>query len=353
MRTLLLLIILYVVIFFTVDAQAKIVFESDRGGERGGIFVMDDDGRNITQLTEAPIQDVDPRWSPDGKRIVFERVITPDKQSGVLFIMDADGANLHQLTDHFGLDTFPSFSPDGKRIVFTSDINREIGVYVMDLDSKAIKKIADYLANYPDWSPDGRHIVFSNAGSNIWIMDANGKNARRLLPPIPEGIRIRRQGPRWSPNGRQILYKEGEFELVQIGPGKWKSVPLAFRYLICDRNGNNIKQLKIPKDWKLGSIVWMDNGKAVLFSADADFDSDQPIDHPDRTYDFYKYYIATDHRTRLTTHSEKYIGGDWVDGVLSVSPQGKLPMLWGELKSFLQSMTADIVNLTLKEQTGK
>lgn len=347
MRTLLLLTTLCVILLFTVDADAKIVFESDRGEKRGGIFVMDDDGRNMMQLTEAPIQDMDPRWSPDGKRIVFERVITPDKQWGVLFIMDADGANLHQLTDHFGVNAFPSFSPDGKRIVFTSDINREIGVYVMDLDSKAIKKISDYLANYPDWSPDGRHIVFSDQGVNIWIMDANGKNARRLHPPNPDGRRILRQEPRWSPDGRQILYKEGEFELVQIAPGKWKSIPLAFRYLICDRNGNNVKQLEIPKDWKLGSIAWMDNGKAVLFSADADFDPDQPIGHPDRTYDLYKYHIATGNMTRLTTHAERYIGGDWISGVLSVSPQGKLRMQWGELKSFLQSITTDVVNMVI------
>ncbi len=344
-----LLTILCVILSFVADARAKIVFESSQGEKRGGIFVMDDDGDNITQLTEEPILDTEPRWSPDGKRIVFERVITPDKQWGDLFIMDADGANLHQLTDHHGLNASPSFSPDGKRIVFTSDLNNKLGVYVMDLDSKAIKKIADFLANYPDWSPDGHHIVFSDQGVNIWIMNADGGNARLLLPPIPEGRRIRRQGPRWSPNGKQILYKEGEFELVQIGPGKWKSVPLAYRYMICDLKGNNIKQLKIPKNWKHGSIAWMDNGKAVLFSADADFDPDQPIGHPDRTYDFYKYHIATNKITRITMHSEKYMGGDWVSGDLSVSPQGKLLRQWGELKTFSQHLNGSKRNTNTPE----
>ena len=330
-------------IVFVVNVNAKIAFESS-GEEHGGIFVMDDNGRNIKQLTQAPNQDIYPRWSPDGKRIVFERVVTPDLQWGHLFIMDADGTNLSQLTNNFGINTFPSFSPDGKRIVFTSDFDGKNGVYVMDLENKDIKKISDFLANYPEWSPDGKHIVFSNQG-NIWIMNANGENARRLLPPIPEGKRIIRQEPRWSPNGKHILYKEGEFELVQIGPGKWKSIPLAFRYLICDQNGNIVKQLEIQNDWKLGSIAWMDDGKAVLFSADADLDPDQPNDHPDRTYDFYRYHIATDKVKRITTRMEKFMGGDWVSGTLSVSPQGKMPVQWGGLKTFLQVMTVDIVKM--------
>jgi TolB protein len=52
------------------SASAKIVFESKRDGNYE-IYVMDDDGSNIQRLTNNLLGDYSPRWSPDGKQIVF------------------------------------------------------------------------------------------------------------------------------------------------------------------------------------------------------------------------------------------------------------------------------------------
>lgn len=337
MRTL--LITLSIILLLATGPSAKIVFETSRGEKPGGIHVMNDDGSNIIQLTEEPFLDNTPRWSPDGKQIVFERVMSENGQQSNLFIINADGTNLRQLTETHPnrADTFPAFSPDGKRIVFSRVLqDKTAGIYVMKLDSGAIKKISDFLADHLDWSPEGRWIIFSNvnAGHNIWIINADGRNAKELLLPIPEEKRIFRGEPRWSPDGKRILYTEGEFKLVQIGPGKWKSVMLEARYIICDHNGDNPQRLGIPNNWKPSSIAWMNDGKTVLFSADADFDSNQPVDSPDRAYDIYKYHIVTGKITPLTTNPGNDVGADWVSGALSISPEGKRPTQWGQIKLY-------------------
>ena len=63
-----------------------------------------------------------------------------------------------------------------------------VGINTLDLDSGEIKEIAHVKASSPNWSPDGKQILYSthpfggDTGGNIWIMDADGNNARQLLP---------------------------------------------------------------------------------------------------------------------------------------------------------------------------
>ena len=93
---------------------------SDRSGSRQ-VWVMNVDGSNQTQLTNAPnIGGENPSWSPNGRTIVFD---SDRDEAGNLDIwaMKADGSAQVRLTDSPALDALPSFSPNGKLIVFVSD----------------------------------------------------------------------------------------------------------------------------------------------------------------------------------------------------------------------------------------
>ncbi len=339
-------------LFLAPIANAKIVFRSNRDGN-SEIYVMNDDGSNIRRLTNNPLSDGRPRWSPDGKQIVFDRRVNlRDTQRWHLFIINADGTNERQLTEPRpnGWDTWPSFSPDGKSVLFTrydriNDENRKHCLCLLNLESGAVKEISNRAVRDAVFTPDGKHITFSGVprvenadGVNVYVMDADGKNVRGLLPPIPEETRQERLYASISPNGKQILYfvDEAENVIKQLNNGGWAFFPIAFRIIISNSKGDTLQQLNVPKDWLVHSLDWMDNGKAVLLSADADFDIQQAWDDPERTFDIYRYDIATEQITPLATHpaNDKY--ADWIsDTAQAVSPQDKQPMQWGELKAFL------------------
>lgn len=306
---------------------------------------MDDDGHNVELLT-GTLKPSYPRWSPDGKQIVFERrVILDDSQREHLFLMNADGTNIRQLTPPLnGHDIHPSFSPDGKSIVFSryeriDNQNKENSICVLNIDNGQIKKISDISINDPSFSPDGNHIVFTTTaivagdGGNVWIMDANGRNARPLLPPAQQAaIAVSRWMPKWSPDGKRILYTEDRDRLEVIGKGV-HYIPQGYYYFIYDIGSRQSRQLNIPKTLRPQGIDLMDGDKSVVFTA-YERKLNEPRD-PNLRYNsnIYKYHITTGKLTRLTEHDGTDYDVDWIDDrVYAVSPEGKMPVQWGTLK---------------------
>ncbi|WP_436515517.1 DUF5050 domain-containing protein [Ekhidna sp. To15] len=86
----------------------KMLFYGDRNGNME-IYLLDVDRKEITRLTNNPLMDMRPRWSPDNTRIVFER---GDKGNNHhIYIMNADGSNVKQLTFK-NYNYTPSFYPN-------------------------------------------------------------------------------------------------------------------------------------------------------------------------------------------------------------------------------------------------
>jgi len=84
------------------------------------IFVINTDGTCLLQLTNAPVTNYRPVWSPDGEQIAYVN-ISADNIQGQLMVMKADGSDSHPLvTDQAqGADTF-AWSPDAKQVAFST-----------------------------------------------------------------------------------------------------------------------------------------------------------------------------------------------------------------------------------------
>ncbi|MGA2631656.1 MAG: hypothetical protein ABSG54_15765, partial [Terriglobia bacterium] len=123
------------------------------------------------------------QFSPDGKRIVF----ASSRSSGnsvEIWVCDSNGSKPVQLTNLGGHDAgTPRWSPDGRQIVFDCDATGTIHIYVMNAEvgpPRALNSGEKSEDVTPSWSRDGRWIYFaSNRTGNwqVWKTPAEGGKA--------------------------------------------------------------------------------------------------------------------------------------------------------------------------------
>ena len=117
--------------------------------------------------------------SPDGRRIVFDLL-------GDIYIMPVEGGvAATRIAGGPVFDMQPRFSPDGKRIAFASDRDGLWNIWTMDVEGKDAKQISrekKWFVNSPGWSADGRFIYArhhfvkqrSLGAGEIWMYHASG-----------------------------------------------------------------------------------------------------------------------------------------------------------------------------------
>lgn len=153
-----------------------------------------EDGSFYEPLPSTSERSLTPDWSPDGESIVYQDVYG-------LFVQSADGQSHYQLTGG-NLDTTPVWSPHGDRVVFVRRQHDHWEVYLVNADGSGLMRLTDTpalpdgtAANSvsPAWSPDGNYIAFltdRNGEWEIWVMETDGSNARRLFDTELAGLKL-------------------------------------------------------------------------------------------------------------------------------------------------------------------
>jgi len=293
----------------------------------------------------------DPQISPDGSTVIYVRNfkdIMTDKNRSNLWMIDANGNNHRPLTTGMENDRSPRWSPDGKKLIYVSSKEESSQLYLRWMDNGMEARLSN-LASSPSgisWSPDGKWIAFTmfvgGESPSLVKLPAKPKGAKWNAAPkyiekmkfkadgsasiLPDGHRhiflLSAEGgtPRqittgnynygsisWSPDSKNILvsanlqkewqYNPGDNEVheIDIATGDLKTLTsrigpdnaigyspngkkIAYtgyndKYLgfqlseiyVMDRDGRNSKSLTADLDRSVSNVLWSSDGRGLYF----------------------------------------------------------------------------------------
>jgi TolB protein len=257
-----------------------IAFSKPGTGAGSDIFLVNPDGTNVVNLTDATGDDIRPAWSPDGSRLAYTCLRQPDgslKEPRRICVRNADGTGFAVLSNTLADDYGPTWSRDGSRIAlttFSGGIISQPSLTIMNADGTGRFSFGIFPgASNPDWSPGNTSLVFE-MNNSIWTFNTFTQNSLRLTNFTSDWR------ARYSPDGSKIAFystRDGQADIY-----------------VMNVDGTGQTRLTDNPAWDT-SPAWSPDGTKILFTSLRDGPSTPAL-----------YLMNADgsNQTRVTTGSE-------------------------------------------------
>lgn len=289
-RTLLLLS--FITLTAALSFAQKVVFSSDiNTPDYYQIFIADLDGSNAKQLTNMYVNCLRPKFSPDGKMIVFYTE-SDNSYPGIYIIKNAD-SETPDAPLYIAEGTNPSFIDDQGSVMYNSEVNGYLGIFAKAADDNEEIEIAPPgYANQQTISKDMSKLVFSayyEGNKTILLVDFNDDSEDNLYK-VSENTNAN-MNPDISADNMNVVYSSFNQELkgtIYISKAG-KESPLtkdiesadlpkfspsgnviafinikenSVKLYTMDLNGKNKKNIGI-KGWNIGYYRWLDDERII------------------------------------------------------------------------------------------
>lgn len=158
--------------------------------------------------------------SPDGNMLVFDLL-------GDIYTMPSTGGEAKRIIGGLSFESQPRWSPDGKKLVFISDRSGAENLWLSDADGtnpKPLTKGRNQMFLSPSWTPDGNYVIASKSSDaigtfSVWMYHKDGGTGVSVGPPPPPrpqpgtpgpppGPQQNKFGAVAAPDGRYIYYAQ-------------------------------------------------------------------------------------------------------------------------------------------------
>ena len=183
------------------------------------------DGSERLQLTYPPLYAVLPRWSPDGKKIIFfEFALSPDRPARIYEVSPQGGSPRQLMPNDRSPQLDPNWSPDGSKIVYGGESNDATSaIRLLDVASRQVSNLPDSHGLFsPRWSPNGRYIsAFSSDSMRLVLFDFQTQKWTELAQGSLGWLN-------WSKDGQYVyvLDYRGQGAVIRIRVSNHKTEPV-------------------------------------------------------------------------------------------------------------------------------